>query len=62
MGVVRAATGHYAPGLGWTLVYSECLLSAPRDLIYSSNQHVRKAVVLICNRGKCIHMKGFHDL
>lgn len=39
VGVVRAATGQYAPGLGWTLVYSERLLSAPRDLIYSSNQH-----------------------
>lgn len=39
VGVVRAA-GQYVPGLGWTLVHSECLLSAPRDLMESSNQHV----------------------
>lgn len=60
--VVRAAIGQYAPGLGWMLVYSERLLSAPCDLIYSSNQHMRKAVLLIFNREKCVYMKGFNDL
>lgn len=56
----RLVGDQYAPGLGWTLGYSEHLFSAPRDLIYSSNQHMRKVVLLIFNRGNCIYMKGFN--
>lgn len=39
VGLVRAPAGQYAPELGWMLVHRERLLSAPQDLICSSNQH-----------------------